>query len=413
LLESSGAPVDGEHAIGIRLVADDGTVLWTDTVTTTLNAGYYHLVLGAQAPLDGELFRGGTPRLELSVDGGAPISASGPIAHVPYAAVADHARLAERATAADRADTADHADSADHAASADEATTASHAISAARATDAEHAITAGQAERATTAAEADLAAHAATADRATVAEQLEADELELTLLTSATIHGGASSFDTVLAGRVDADTVAGDHLQSTTALIGTVQAGRVNAVVALGAGSGLVCDAGNRGVLRYPPGGPLQICQTTGWTEVGASEGAGTCSIVGECPDGGEPSRVWFDQLALVSPEAVDHLCSRYDRVLGGLRITGTFGDAAATQSAVIPCVDGVVADIISHATLGTIMPLVDNVTYDLQVKSLMEFSELQRIGRHLTATDTSPQSTLPALMIPHISTPCPERRPG
>jgi hypothetical protein len=392
MLDASGAPIEGEHTVEVQLLSTEGDVLWTDTFPTTFQRGYFHLVLGSERPLDGALFQAAPPRLSLALDGGAPVVAAEPIAHVPYAALAEHARLADRASTADAATQAERAFNADQAVAADRATEAERAVQADRAIEADRATAADHADTATSAEQATRAAHANTADSATRADTATLAQRAET----ATLAEGFAG-DTLNLTRVDAETVAGGHVQSTTALFGTLQAGRVNGVVGLGHGSGLTCDSASRGVLRYPPGGPVQVCSTEGWIEVGAT-GPGTCSIVGECPGGEEPSRVWFDDLGLRSERAIELFCSRYEQAISSIGIGGYFENPG---SIAVPCLSGSAINLNASALPSGAelsLPLFEATLGPFTANGSVIAPSLGSVGAAVALTAGTSTTTLPAL---------------
>ena len=89
LLDAEQAPLDGQHDLhfGLYDAADDGTLLWDETVTETFVGGYYSAVLGADDgnPLDDGIFATSPVYLELTVDGGDPLQPRQEINSVPYA----------------------------------------------------------------------------------------------------------------------------------------------------------------------------------------------------------------------------------------------------------------------------------------------------------------------------------------
>jgi hypothetical protein len=64
LVDASGAPVNGMVSMTFSLYAADtgGTVLWTETQSVQVVAGYFTVQLGASTPLTPSLFAAGTAR---------------------------------------------------------------------------------------------------------------------------------------------------------------------------------------------------------------------------------------------------------------------------------------------------------------------------------------------------------------
>ena len=89
LLDAEQAPLDGEYELTFRLydAAEDGALLWEDTVTESFTGGYYSAVLGADDdnPLDDGIFAAPPVYLELTVDDGEPLLPRHPIHSVPFA----------------------------------------------------------------------------------------------------------------------------------------------------------------------------------------------------------------------------------------------------------------------------------------------------------------------------------------
>ena len=89
LLDAEQAPLDGQHDLhfGFYDDAEDGTLLWDETVSETFVGGFYSTVLGADDgnPLDDGIFATPPVYLELTVDGGDPLLPRQEINSVPFA----------------------------------------------------------------------------------------------------------------------------------------------------------------------------------------------------------------------------------------------------------------------------------------------------------------------------------------
>ena len=86
LLDGSGAPLDGSHALRFSLydAAVEGDVVWSEEHYVSLDNGYYSVELGNQEPLDDLLFDDGPLWLELILNQ-APLSPRQSLVAVPYA----------------------------------------------------------------------------------------------------------------------------------------------------------------------------------------------------------------------------------------------------------------------------------------------------------------------------------------
>ncbi len=89
LLDADQAPLEGTHELTFRLwdAAEDGALLWEETVTESLTGGFYSAVLGADDanPLDDGIFATAPVFVELAVDDGEPLAPRQEIASVPFA----------------------------------------------------------------------------------------------------------------------------------------------------------------------------------------------------------------------------------------------------------------------------------------------------------------------------------------
>ena len=88
LFDSSGVALDGAHDLTVSLYATptDTTPVWTDTFSTNVSEGHFHLLLGSGAePFTGEEFSGDALWVGLAVDGDAEIATRNVLVSVPYA----------------------------------------------------------------------------------------------------------------------------------------------------------------------------------------------------------------------------------------------------------------------------------------------------------------------------------------
>ena len=89
LLDADQAPLEGSHDLhfGLYDAAEDGTLLWDETVTESFTGGFYSTVLGADDgnPLDDGIFATTPVYLELTVDDGDPLLPRQEINSVPFA----------------------------------------------------------------------------------------------------------------------------------------------------------------------------------------------------------------------------------------------------------------------------------------------------------------------------------------
>ena len=101
--DSTGEPMVGQRVatFSIHDAAEGGEVLWTQTLTLTLDEdGYFVATLGDDAnPLDASVFQVDDTWLELALDSGAPMTPRLPITSTPYAARAQVADAADALSA--------------------------------------------------------------------------------------------------------------------------------------------------------------------------------------------------------------------------------------------------------------------------------------------------------------------------
>ena len=93
LTDGDGAPMNEEVTITFRIVdsAEGGSVLWEDTLTTSLDNGFYSVVLGTdedENPLDTLVFDQAPVWLELQLEASPPMYPRQPVNSVPYAQMA-------------------------------------------------------------------------------------------------------------------------------------------------------------------------------------------------------------------------------------------------------------------------------------------------------------------------------------
>ena len=93
ILESSGASVTGIHNVTFRIYDDPtvGSLVWTETIVTSFNNGYYAAVLGADEqnnPLDSDSLSLYPLYLELQLDSNAPMMPRHALNSTPYAQMA-------------------------------------------------------------------------------------------------------------------------------------------------------------------------------------------------------------------------------------------------------------------------------------------------------------------------------------
>lgn len=90
LLDRTGAAVTGSQSVVYRIYdsATGGTPIWTETLTVTLDDGYFSTQLGATTPLTATVFGGRTRFLGVTVGTDPEMTPREPIGSVPYALVA-------------------------------------------------------------------------------------------------------------------------------------------------------------------------------------------------------------------------------------------------------------------------------------------------------------------------------------
>ena len=86
IIDSENTPVSGVDNMTFTLFDSEetGNTIWTETVTVTLDNGYYHVVLGSDTPLQSSDFDGSPIFLEIMMDGQGPFSPRATITSVPY-----------------------------------------------------------------------------------------------------------------------------------------------------------------------------------------------------------------------------------------------------------------------------------------------------------------------------------------
>lgn len=87
LLDNEGNPVAGSVTFTFAIYTDatDGTELWSEEQTVTLDEGYFSVRLGSETPIDPEIFDGSTLYLGITVDSNDEMSPRQPLLSVPYA----------------------------------------------------------------------------------------------------------------------------------------------------------------------------------------------------------------------------------------------------------------------------------------------------------------------------------------
>jgi hypothetical protein len=90
LLDRSGNPSTGSQSVVYRIYdsATGGTPIWTETLTVTLDDGYFSTQLGATTPQTPTVFAGRTRFLGVTVGTDPEMTPREPIGSVPYALVA-------------------------------------------------------------------------------------------------------------------------------------------------------------------------------------------------------------------------------------------------------------------------------------------------------------------------------------
>ncbi len=96
LTDVQGTPVTGTHTIEFRIydAATNGNLLWTETLQVVVDAGLYHVLLGATAQLD-NLFDGSTKYLALEVQGDGEMTPRQQLVSVPHAMVSSGAHVGQ------------------------------------------------------------------------------------------------------------------------------------------------------------------------------------------------------------------------------------------------------------------------------------------------------------------------------
>ena len=90
LLDRAGAPSTGSQSVVYRIYdsATGGSAIWTETLTVTLDDGYFSTQLGVMTPLTPTVFGGRTRFLGVTVGTDPEMTPREPIGSVPYALVA-------------------------------------------------------------------------------------------------------------------------------------------------------------------------------------------------------------------------------------------------------------------------------------------------------------------------------------
>ena len=90
LLDRAGAGVAGSQSLVYRIYdsATGGTAIWTETLTVTLDDGYFSTQLGSTTPLTPAVFAGRTRFLGVTVGTDPEMTPREPIGSVPFALVA-------------------------------------------------------------------------------------------------------------------------------------------------------------------------------------------------------------------------------------------------------------------------------------------------------------------------------------
>ncbi len=267
LFDALGAPLAGSQDLHLALydAPSGGTAFWSETITTTVDAGYYSVQLGGGSALDTDDFDGGDVWLEIAVGTGPALPNRLPMASVPYAF---------------RAATADDAASADLAMAVDSSAT----IDAAQVLNLPFALGdlncgSGQIARydtAWTCADADDHGH----DGADITSgQIAIGRIPVgggSGTVAAGDHGHAASDVTsgqFAIGRIPVGTgtgqvAAGDHTHAFSELTGTLDLS--DTIVASGGvqlGTTATCDGTANGTLRWDSGN-LEVCDGTDWLTV-------------------------------------------------------------------------------------------------------------------------------------------------
>ena len=93
LLDTSGAPLTGTATIVFTIydAATNGTALWTETQSLSLDGGYFSARLGEVTPIPGTVLTGAERHLGVAVNGDTEMTPRQTLDSVPYALVADNA----------------------------------------------------------------------------------------------------------------------------------------------------------------------------------------------------------------------------------------------------------------------------------------------------------------------------------
>ncbi len=100
LFDTTGAPLDGSQDVTLAIfdVATGGTALWTETVTTDFDDGYYAQTFGLSTPMDAAVFANDALWAEITVGSGSPLATRIRLDSVAFAMRAGHADRADTAT---------------------------------------------------------------------------------------------------------------------------------------------------------------------------------------------------------------------------------------------------------------------------------------------------------------------------
>ncbi|HEY3498533.1 MAG TPA: hypothetical protein VGK73_27770 [Polyangiaceae bacterium] len=90
LFDTAGDPVTGAPSFAFSIYSDaNGTdLLWTETQTITLDAGYFSTSLGSVNPIPASVFTGQTRFLGIKIGSDAEMTPRQPLTSVPYALIA-------------------------------------------------------------------------------------------------------------------------------------------------------------------------------------------------------------------------------------------------------------------------------------------------------------------------------------
>ncbi|MEC7985574.1 MAG: right-handed parallel beta-helix repeat-containing protein [Myxococcota bacterium] len=100
LVDSSGTAATGSHDLTFRIynAASSGTLLWSETISTTFTNGYYAAVLGGDTvnnPLEDSVLESGDIYIELEVNSDGPLTPRQIVSSTPYARIAGKAQAAD------------------------------------------------------------------------------------------------------------------------------------------------------------------------------------------------------------------------------------------------------------------------------------------------------------------------------